>query len=121
MGMVYQVYFQLDRDKTRAQVKEALEGGCQWVFSHVDDINYAEHYRALILTVDSCVGDLRQSASKYNGARGDASPGVRMDPITQCPPYHDPTLNWEDHLQELKQLAGGVPIYLKGICHVDVR
>jgi hypothetical protein len=29
MGMVYQVYFQLDRDKTRAQVKEAIAGGCQ--------------------------------------------------------------------------------------------
>lgn len=29
LGMVYQVYFQLDRNKTRDQVREAVEGGCQ--------------------------------------------------------------------------------------------
>lgn len=43
-----------------------------------------------------------------------------MDPITQCPPYHDPTLNWDDHLQELKSMAGGLPIYLKGVCQIEV-
>jgi L-lactate dehydrogenase (cytochrome) len=29
MGMVYQVYFQTDRSKTRAQVEEAVAGGVQ--------------------------------------------------------------------------------------------
>lgn len=31
MGMVYQVYFQRDRSKTEAQVREAVEGGVQCV------------------------------------------------------------------------------------------
>lgn len=29
MGMVYQVYFQKDRSKTEAQVREAVAGGVQ--------------------------------------------------------------------------------------------
>lgn len=29
MGMVYQVYYQQEREKTHAQVREAVEGGCQ--------------------------------------------------------------------------------------------
>lgn len=76
--------------------------------------------RALLLTVDSAVGDLRQAASKFNGVKGDASPGARMDPITQVPPYHDPTMDWNEHIDDLKALAGDLPIYLKGVCHIDV-
>jgi hypothetical protein len=29
MGMVYQVYMQTDRSKTKSQVEEAVEGGVQ--------------------------------------------------------------------------------------------
>jgi hypothetical protein len=32
MGMVYQVYMQTDRSKTKAQVEEAVAGGVQYVF-----------------------------------------------------------------------------------------
>jgi hypothetical protein len=35
------------------------------------------------------------------------------------PAYHDAKLNWED-VGWLKDLAGGVPIYLKGVCHIEV-
>jgi hypothetical protein len=31
MGMVYQVYFQRDRSKTEAQVRQAVEGGVKCV------------------------------------------------------------------------------------------
>lgn len=34
--------------------------------------------------------------------------------------YHDARQNWDD-LVRLKELAQGVPIYLKGVCHIDVR
>lgn len=34
-------------------------------------------------------------------------------------PYHDPSFAWED-LAWLKEQAGGVPIYLKGVCRADV-
>jgi len=37
MGMVYQVYMQTDRSKTKAQVEEAVAGGVQYVhlFPHL--------------------------------------------------------------------------------------
>ncbi|WRT67533.1 uncharacterized protein IL334_004505 [Kwoniella shivajii] len=102
MGLVYQVYLQKDRSKHEAQVREAVERGCQ----------------ALLLTVDSNVGDLRQSTEKLKGTTGDLEPGRRMEPFTDPPGYHDPTQEWED-LAKLKELASGVPIYLKGVCHID--
>jgi L-lactate dehydrogenase (cytochrome) len=43
-----------------------------------------------------------------------------MGPNETYPAYHDAKLNWED-VGWLKDLAGGVPIYLKGVCHIDVR
>jgi len=43
-----------------------------------------------------------------------------MGPNESYPAYHDAKLNWED-VGWLKDLAGGVPIYLKGVCHIDVR
>jgi len=43
-----------------------------------------------------------------------------MGPNESYPAYHDAKLNWED-IGWLKDLAGGVPIYLKGVCHIDVR
>jgi isopentenyl diphosphate isomerase/L-lactate dehydrogenase-like FMN-dependent dehydrogenase len=42
-----------------------------------------------------------------------------MDPFTDPPGYHDPTQSWED-IAKLQKLAPGVPIYLKGVCHIDV-
>jgi L-lactate dehydrogenase (cytochrome) len=42
-----------------------------------------------------------------------------MGPNETYPAYHDAKLNWED-VGWLKDLAGGVPIYLKGVCHIDV-
>ncbi|RSH90017.1 Cytochrome b2, mitochondrial precursor [Saitozyma podzolica] len=102
MGMVYQVYFQRDRSKTEAQVRQAVEGGVN----------------ALVLTVDSNVGDNRQSTEKLKGSRFSAEPGPRMGPITETPTFHDPSLNWDD-IVWLQSLAQGLPIYLKGVCHID--
>jgi hypothetical protein len=71
------------------------------------------------LTVDSNVGDNRQSTEKLKGSRGSAEPGVHMDPITTTPTFHDSRLNWAD-IPWLQELAGGLPIYLKGVCHIEV-
>jgi L-lactate dehydrogenase (cytochrome) len=81
---------------------------------------YVADSRALLLTVDTNVLGYRQSTEKVKGTRGDASPGIRMGANTTYPAYHDAKLNWDD-LDWLKDLAGGVPIYLKGVCHIDVR
>ena len=75
--------------------------------------------RALLLTVDTNVIGYRQTTEKVKGTRGDASPGIRMEANTSYPAYHDAKLNWDD-LDWLKELAGDVPIYLKGVCHIDV-
>lgn len=122
MGMVYQVYFQRDRSKTEAQVREAVEGGVQCVHTaeQRDPPDSTDHYRrALVLTVDSNVGDNRQSTEKLKGSRGSAERGVHMDPITTTPTFHDSRLNWTD-IPWLQELADGLPIYLKGVCHIDV-
>jgi hypothetical protein len=42
-----------------------------------------------------------------------------MEANTKYPAYHDAKLNWDD-LDWLKGLAKGTPIYLKGVCHIDV-
>ena len=42
-----------------------------------------------------------------------------MGPIQIFSGPHDPSLNWGD-LKWLKEVAGDVPIYLKGISSVDV-
>lgn len=42
-----------------------------------------------------------------------------MTANTDYPAYHDAKLNWDD-LAWLKDLAKGTPIYLKGVCHIDV-
>ncbi|WWC88941.1 uncharacterized protein L201_003856 [Kwoniella dendrophila CBS 6074] len=105
MGMVYQVYLSRDRQKNVEQLKEVVEGGCQ----------------ALLLTVDSNVGDHRQSTEKLKGAKGNAEPGTRMGPIENDHQWHDASQNWED-LKFIKELAPGLPIYLKGVSHIeDVR
>lgn len=75
--------------------------------------------RALLLTVDTNVLGHRQSTEKVKGTRGNAEPGIRMGPNETYPAYHDAKLNWED-VGWLKDLAGDVPIYLKGVCHIDV-
>ena len=75
--------------------------------------------RALLLTVDTNVLGYRQTTEKVKGTRGDASPGIRMEANTSYPAYHDAKLKWDD-LDWLKRLAGDVPIYLKGVCHIDV-
>lgn len=77
-------------------------------------------YRAILLTVDSNVGDFRQSVEKMKGTTGSAEPGRHMGGVTkfyQSP--HDPTLNWKD-LAWLKDVAGEVPIYLKGVSDPEV-
>ncbi|WVW84347.1 hypothetical protein I302_106381 [Kwoniella bestiolae CBS 10118] len=105
MGMVYQVYLSRDRQKNVEQLKEVVDGGVQ----------------ALILTVDSNVGDHRQSTEKLKGARGDAQPGIRMGPIANSDQWHDASQNWDD-LKFIREHAPGLPIYLKGVSHIeDVR
>lgn len=77
--------------------------------------------RALLLTVDSNVGDLRQAVEKMKGSTGSAEPGKKMgafDVFEDSP--HDPRLNWND-LKWLKGIAGEVPIYLKGVSSIEVR
>jgi L-lactate dehydrogenase (cytochrome) len=75
--------------------------------------------RALLLTVDTNVLGYRQSTEKVKGTRGDAEAGIRMGANESYPAYHDAKLNWDD-LGWLKKLAGNTPIYLKGVCHIDV-
>lgn len=43
-----------------------------------------------------------------------------MEPFTDPPAYHDAKLNWDD-LKWLKDISGNLPIYLKGVAHIDVR
>jgi len=43
-----------------------------------------------------------------------------MGPNESYPAFHDAKLNWDD-LDWLKGLSEGTPIYLKGVCHIDVR
>ncbi|KAL7419471.1 hypothetical protein Q5752_006309 [Cryptotrichosporon argae] len=102
MGMVYQVYFENDRSKTEARVREAVAGGVQ----------------ALLLTVDSNVGDHRQTTEKLKGTREEAEPGIKMGPFTETDQFHDARQSWRD-LEWLKSLAPGLRIYLKGVCHID--
>ncbi|KAK8846894.1 hypothetical protein IAR55_005984 [Kwoniella newhampshirensis] len=71
---------------------------------------------ALLGHPDGELNITRGTTSKMNGAKGETEPGIRTGPFTATPPYHDARLNWND-LPRLKDLAGGVPIYLKG----DVR
>ncbi len=72
-----------------------------------------------MLTVDSNVGDLRQTTEKLKGTRGSAEPGIKMDEFTEGDAWHDTALNWDD-LVWLKGFAGDLPVYLKGVCHIDV-
>lgn len=72
-----------------------------------------------MLTVDSNVGDLRQTTEKLKGTRGSAEPGIKMGPFTEGDGWHDTALNWDD-LKWIKELAGDVPVYLKGVCHIEV-
>jgi len=76
--------------------------------------------RALLLTVDSNVGDLRQEVEKMKGMTLSAEPGKKMGPFTEFTlTSHDPALNWED-LAWLKEVAGDVPIYMKGVSSIEV-
>jgi hypothetical protein len=76
--------------------------------------------RALLLTVDSNIGDFRQSVEKMKGTTGSAEPGRRMEPFTDFGHgVHDPHLNWND-LKWLKGIAGDIPIYLKGVSSLEV-
>ncbi|OCF32007.1 hypothetical protein I316_06393 [Kwoniella heveanensis BCC8398] len=103
MGMVFQVYVREDREKNAEVIREAIEGGCQ----------------ALLLTVDSNVGDHRQSVEKMKGTTGSAEEGRKFGPFTKFTHGpHDPRLNWKD-LDWLKAVAGDVPIYLKGVSHIE--
>jgi hypothetical protein len=74
----------------------------------------------MILTVDSNVGDHRQASEKIKGTRGDAEPGIRDGPFTEHPPYHDASQNWRD-LEWIRDITGGIPIYLKGVSSIEVR
>jgi isopentenyl diphosphate isomerase/L-lactate dehydrogenase-like FMN-dependent dehydrogenase len=76
--------------------------------------------RALLLTVDSNVGDLRQHVEKIKGTTGSAEPGRKMGAFDNFAHVsHDPTLSWED-VKWLKSIAGHIPVYLKGVSSVDV-
>lgn len=77
-------------------------------------------YRALLFTVDSNVGDFRQSVEKMKGTTGDAKPGRKMGPFTDhSHSPHDASLNWKD-VAWLREVAGDVPVYLKGVSSVEV-
>jgi hypothetical protein len=76
--------------------------------------------RALLLTVDSNVGDLRQSTEKVKGTRFSAEPGIKSGAFEDDSQYHDAKQNWDD-LVWLKELAGTIPIYLKGVSSIEVR
>lgn len=114
MGMVYQVYVRPDRVKTAEMIRTAIDGGCRWV-----RLALPADPRALLVTVDSNIGDFRQSVEKLKGTTGDAEPGRRMQPFTTFAPPHDPSLNWDD-LDWLQGIAQDVPIYLKGVSSVEV-
>lgn len=76
--------------------------------------------RALLLTVDSNVGDFRQHVEKMKGTMGSAEEGRKFGPFTKFEHGpHDPRLNWGD-LAWLKEIAGDVPIYLKGVSSIEV-
>lgn len=54
------------------------------------------------------------------GTTGSAEPGRKMKPFNEFTHnVHDPRLNWND-LVWLKELAGDVPIYLKGVSSIEV-
>ncbi|WVR06147.1 hypothetical protein IAU60_003177 [Kwoniella sp. DSM 27419] len=75
---------------------------------------------ALLLTVDSNVGDFRQGVEKMKGTTGSAEEGRKFGPFTKFTNGpHDPCLNWND-LEWLKGVAGDVPIYLKGVSSIEV-
>lgn len=77
-------------------------------------------HRALLFTVDSNVGDFRQSVEKMKGTTGSAEPGRKMEPFTKFTNSpHDASLNWKD-VEWLKEVAGEVPVYLKGVSSVEV-
>jgi hypothetical protein len=85
-----------------------------------DTISRALIARALLFTVDSNVGDFRQSVEKMKGTTGSAEPGRRMGPFTDhSHSPHDASLNWKD-VEWLKSVAGDVPVYLKGVSSVEV-
>ena len=63
--------------------------------------------------------DFRQSNEKLKGTREDATPGIKMDVFGETDKYHDARQCWDD-IPRLKELAQGRPIYLKGVCHIDV-
>lgn len=71
-----------------------------------------------MLTVDSAIGDHRQVTEKLKGTKGEAEPGIKMGVHTETPTFHDAKLCWED-LPWLRSLAGDLPIYLKGVSHID--
>jgi L-lactate dehydrogenase (cytochrome) len=104
MGMVYQVYLEYDRSRTEERVREAVDGGVQSVFASFFRGSCTDSVpRALILTVDSNVGDHRQSTEKMKGTRGSAEPGIKMGTFTDTSQYHDARQNWDDLAQ------GGLP------------
>lgn len=65
------------------------------------------------------MGDFRQSVEKIKGTVGSAEPGRKMGPFTKFHGPHDNSLNWND-LTFLRQVSGGLPIYLKGVSSVEV-
>lgn len=71
------------------------------------------------MTVDSNIGDFRQSVEKMKGTQGSAEEGRKFEAFTKFGGPHDPRLNWED-LKWLKEIAEEVPIYLKGVSSVEV-
>ena len=71
------------------------------------------------MTADTNVLGHRQTTEKIKGTKGEAESGVRMEPFTDYPFYHDATQSWKD-IEWLKGLAKGTPIYLKGVCHIEV-
>jgi hypothetical protein len=57
---------------------------------------------------------------KMKGMTLSAEPGKKMGPFTEFTlTAHDPALNWED-LTWLKEVAGDVPIYMKGVSSIEV-
>ncbi|SCV72725.1 BQ2448_4262 [Microbotryum intermedium] len=105
VGMVYQVYVNRDRRQTEAIMKQAREGGCQ----------------AFFLTVDSPTLGNREDDVRAQGLAGSMDDQPHNFPNKSTYSYYDTSVEWKD-VAWIKQAAGGLPVYIKGVAtHEDVE
>ncbi|SCZ91837.1 BZ3500_MvSof-1268-A1-R1_Chr5-3g08169 [Microbotryum saponariae] len=105
VGMVYQVYVNRDRRQTEAIMKQAREGGC----------------KAFFLTVDSPTLGNREEDARAQGLAGSMDDRPHDHPNKSTYSYYDTSVEWKD-VAWVKQAAGGLPVYIKGVAtHEDVE